>query len=64
MDFVWTFEERARLEEIHIEGRIILKEISSNSMDWIRLVKQRDQWQAFAYMEISFLGPWNRGNIK
>jgi len=63
MVFVWTFEERARLEELHVEGRIILKEISSNGMDWIRLVKQTDQWQAAVYMEISFLGPWTMGSF-
>jgi hypothetical protein len=33
-------------------------------MDWIRLVKQTDQWQAVVYLEISFSGPWNMESFK
>jgi hypothetical protein len=51
IEFSWgNLRERAHLEKLGVDGRIILKRIFkkwSGGMDWIGLAQDRDMWQAF-----------------
>jgi hypothetical protein len=43
-------KETANLEDLGVDGRIILKWISKSwdgGMDWIELAKDKDRWRAF-----------------
>jgi hypothetical protein len=54
--------ERDHLEDLHIDGRIILKQIFKKQnrrrgLDWIDLAQDRDKWQTLLNMVMNFVVP-------
>jgi hypothetical protein len=54
------------LEDPGIDGRITLIQIFEKwvgGIDWINLAQDRDRWQAFEYVVVNPLVPYNVGNF-
>ena len=65
--FWWGYlGERDHLEDLSIDGRIILKRIPKTGwrgMDCIDLVQNRDWWWALLNEVLNFWVPQNAGNL-
>jgi len=58
--------ERDHLEDLGVDGRIILKLIFKNGlggMDWIDLAQERDRWRAVLKAVMHLWVPHNAGNF-
>ena len=58
--------ERKHLEDIGVDGRIMLKrtyEVEWVRMDWIDLDQDRERWWTFVNAVVSLRGPQNAGNF-
>jgi hypothetical protein len=49
-----NLEERDHLEDLGIDGRIILKWMWDGGMDWVDLAKYRDRWRALVNTVMNF----------
>ena len=62
-----NLRERDHLEDLGVDGRIILRRIfrkwDGGGMDWIDLAQERDRWRTLVNTVMNFRGLQNAGNF-
>ena len=62
--FVWgDLMEGNHLEDLIIDGNIILEWMGCGGMDWIEQAQDRDSWWALVNAVMNFRVPQNEGNF-
>jgi hypothetical protein len=64
---VGKHEGKNHLEELSIDGKMLLEKIFLNETgwgaDWIHLAQDRDQWRALVNTEMNLEFPYKAGNF-
>jgi len=63
--FWWgNLRERDHLEDLSVDGRIILKEVRwGGDVDWIDLAQDRNRWRALVNAVMNLWVSYNAGNF-